>query len=76
MAEKDYNVFKSEDGKWRGKREDASRASVTAETQKEAFVKTRDLAKKTGSEVSIHRGDNGQIRSKHSYGKDPRDIKG
>lgn len=76
MSDKDYNVYKGKDGKWRGERQDSSRASVVADTQQEAFQKTRDLAKKAGSEVSIHRGDNGQIRDKHSYGKDPMQTKG
>lgn len=76
MSFDDYNVYQGEDGLWRGKRQDASRASVVASTQKEAFEKTRELAKKAESEVSIHRGDNGQIRAKHSYGNDPESIKG
>lgn len=36
----------------------ASRGSETAEKQKEAFEATRELAKKAGSEVAIHGGDN------------------
>jgi hypothetical protein len=31
MADKDYNVYQGDDGKWRGERQDASRASVVAE---------------------------------------------
>lgn len=76
MAEKDYNVYKGEDGKWRGERQDSSRASVVGDTQSEVFEATRELAKKSGSEVSIHRGDNNRIRAKHSYGNDPRSTKG
>lgn len=76
MSDKDYNVYKGEDGVWRGERQDASRASVTGDTQQEVFEKTRELAKKAGSEVSIHRTDNGQIRDKHSYGNDPKSTKG
>ncbi|WP_321326815.1 DUF2188 domain-containing protein [Thiomicrorhabdus sp.] len=76
MSNDDYNVYKGSDGKWRGKRQDASRASVVGSTQEEVFNATRDLAKKSGSEVSIHRADNGQIRDKHSYGNDPRGTKG
>ncbi|EPJ0406616.1 DUF2188 domain-containing protein, partial [Vibrio parahaemolyticus] len=34
------------------------------------------LAQKAQSEVSIHRGDNGKIRAKHSYGNDPKSSKG
>ncbi len=76
MSDKDYNVYKDKGGKWKGERQGASRASVVADTQKDAFQKTRELAKNAGSEVSIHRGDNGQIRDKHSYGNDPKKIKG
>lgn len=76
MSGKDYNVFKGSDDVWRGKRQDASRASVTGSTQKEVFEQVREYAKNYGSEVSIHRGDNNQIREKNSYGNDPRKTKG
>lgn len=76
MANSDYNVYKGADGKWRGKRQDASRASVLEDTQQAAFQSARELAQKVGSEVSLHRGDNGQIRAKHSYGNDPNPPKG
>lgn len=76
MSKDDYNVYQGKDGKWRGERQDASRASITGETQKEVFEATRDLAKKAQSEVSIHRGDNNKIRAKHSYGNDPKKTKG
>lgn len=76
MSDKDYNVFKGEDNLWRGKRQDANRASVTGKTQEEVFEATRELAKKAESEVSIHRGDNNRIRAKHSYGNDPKSTKG
>lgn len=76
MSDKDYNVYKGTDGKWRGKRQDSSRASATGDTQQEVFETIREFAKKSGSEVSLHRGDNNKIRSKHSYGNDPKDTKG
>ncbi|WP_417657105.1 DUF2188 domain-containing protein [Pseudidiomarina aestuarii] len=76
MADDDFNVFKGADGKWRGKRQSASRASVVADTQADAFNQTRELAKKSRSEVSIHRSDNGRIRAKHSYGNDPESTEG
>lgn len=76
MSGKDYNVYQGADDIWRGKRQDASKASVTGTTQKEVFEATRALAEKAGSEVSIHRGDNNQIRAKHSYGNDPKKTKG
>ena len=46
MSKDDYNVYKGTDGKWRGKRQDASRASVVGDTQEEVFQATRNLAKK------------------------------
>ncbi|EPH0539734.1 MULTISPECIES: DUF2188 domain-containing protein [Enterobacteriaceae] len=76
MSGKDYNVYKGSDGVWRGKRQDATRSSVTGTTQREVFEQVRELAIKNGSEVSIHRGDNNQIRDKNSYGNDPRKTKG
>lgn len=72
MSNNDYNIYQGMDGIWRGKRQDATRSSVTGETQKEVFEATREFAKKNQSEVSIHRGDNGRIRAKHSYGNDPK----
>lgn len=76
MSDDDYNVYKGQDDKWRGKRQDANRAAVVGKTQKEVFKKTRDLAKKAESEVAIHRGDNSKIRAKHSYGNDPKGTPG
>lgn len=76
MAKNDYNVYQGSDGQWRGKKQDSSRASVVGKTQKDVFEATRDLAQKNKSEVSIHRGDNGRIRAKHSYGNDPKSTKG
>ena len=71
MSNNDYNVYKDSDDIWRGKRQDASRASVKGDTQEEVFKATRELAKKAKSEVSVHRGDNNKIRAKYSYGNDP-----
>ena len=76
MSSDDYNVYKGEDGQWRGKRQDAERAAVVGSTQQEVFEKTREIAKKAESEVSIQRGDNSKIRAKHSYGNDPKGTPG
>lgn len=73
----DYDVFKKGD-QWVGKRDDASRASVTAATQAAAYNATRDLAARNGGgEVNLH-GLNGQIRDKNTIApaKDPRGTKG
>lgn len=76
MSDKDYSVYRNEDGTWRGKRDGASRASVSGQTQQEVIDQTRELAKKSKGELSVHRRDNGQIRDKWSYGNDPRNTKG
>lgn len=73
----DYNVYKKGD-KWVGERSDASRASVSADTQRDAYNETRDLtARNGGGEISIH-GVNGAIRDKNTIApaKDPRSTKG
>lgn len=73
----DYNVYKKGD-QWVGKRDDASRASVTADTQAAAYNATRDLAARNGGgDISLH-GRNGQIRDKNTIApaKDPRSTKG
>lgn len=73
----DYDVFKTGD-KWVGKRENASRASVKADTQTDAYKQTRDLAERQGGgEVKLH-GINGTIRGKNTIvpKKDPRRSKG
>lgn len=76
MSDKDYSVYKDENGTWKGKRDGSSRASISGRTQQEVIDQTRELAKKTKGELSVHRGDNGQIRDKWSYGNDPKDTKG
>lgn len=48
MSGKDYNVYQGADGVWRGKRQDATRASVTGNTQKAVFEQVREFAKKAG----------------------------
>lgn len=60
---------------WVAKQDKAQRASVVAPTQRKAFERAREIAKKQGEEVSIHNED-GQIRAKHSYGNDPYPPKG
>ena len=44
-------------------------------TEKEAAAAGRELATQNRSEHTIH-GQDGKIRSKNSYGTDPRDIRG
>ena len=58
------------EGNWKVEREDSKRSSGNFPTQKEAFERGRELAKKDHGELSLH-GRNGQIRDKRSYGTDP-----
>lgn len=76
MSDNDYSVYKGKDGVWRAKRDGASRASAKATTQRMVTDRASELAKKSGGEVTIMRGDNGKIRAKHSYGNDPKTTRG
>ncbi len=63
------------DGKWAVKKAGSVRASAIVETQKEAIPLGKQIAKKSNSELLIH-GENGKIREKNSYGRDPYPPKG
>lgn len=67
---KDVHVF-FQDGVWKVKVEGNERSSSTHITQQPAAVAGRERAKQEGADLLIHRKDNGQIRSKDSYGNDP-----
>lgn len=69
MTKKHVHVVPQGDG-WAVKREGASRASVTTETQRESIDAGRKIAQRESTELIIH-GRNGQIREKNSYGNDP-----
>lgn len=73
----DYDVFKKGD-KWVGKRDDAARAAVVADTQAGAYDQTRSIISRNGGgEINLH-GVNGRIRDKNTIApaKDPRKTKG
>ena len=57
-------------GKWGIKVEGNKRVTITADTQKEAIDKAREIARAQEAELLIHRP-NGQIRERDSYGNDP-----
>lgn len=70
-----YHVGPHPEG-WQGKAEGAQRASVVAPTKEEAVRRTVEIAKgKEPSQVLI-RGQNGQIQTEWTYGRDPRKSKG
>lgn len=58
------------EGGWAVKAEGASEPSHTVGTQQEAFEIGRDIARKERSELLIH-GEDGKIRERNTYGKDP-----
>lgn len=69
MTKKNAHVVPREDG-WAVKREGASRASKTFDTQADAIKYGRDQAKGNKGELFIH-GRDGRIRDRSSYGNDP-----
>lgn len=69
MAKKNTHVVPRQDG-WAVKREGASRASKTFQTQSDAIKYAREQAKAAKSELFVH-GRDGTIREKSSYGNDP-----
>lgn len=73
----DYNVYQRGE-EWVGRRTDASRISISADTQAAAYDAARDLvARNGGGEISLH-GRDGRIRDKNTIApaKDPRNTKG
>lgn len=62
-------------GKWAVRRAGAERASGVYSTQKEAIARGRELAKNQGTELYVH-GEDGRIRERNTYGKDPYPPKG
>jgi hypothetical protein len=73
----DYNVFKKGE-KWVGEKQGAQRASVSADTQAEAYKATRAIVEnKGGGDISLH-GTDGKIREKNTIAPaaDPRKTKG
>jgi hypothetical protein len=74
MVKKNQHVVKRDDG-WAVKGAGNSRDTSHHKTQSDAFGAARDIAKNQGSEVFIH-GENGRIRERNTYGKDPYPPKG
>ncbi|WP_407341948.1 DUF2188 domain-containing protein [Pengzhenrongella phosphoraccumulans] len=73
----EYDVYKDGDA-WKAKRDDASRASSSHDTQADAVSAARGyLGNQGGGELKIH-GTDGKIRAKDTIapGHDPRSTKG
>ena len=74
MSRKGQHVV-PRDGKWAVRRAGADRVSRKFDTQREAIEVARNIARNQGTELYIH-GQDGRIRERNSYGKDPLPPKG
>lgn len=70
MSKKNIWVTQHPDGGWQKKKENSERSSGIFQTQKEAITSAVEQAKREQVEVIVQ-GEDGRIRSKDSYGKDP-----
>jgi len=75
MSRRNIHVVPQSAGGWAARREGANRASLVAQTQRQAIDAARRLAQRDHVELVVHR-ENGQIRDKDSHGKDPFPPKG
>lgn len=75
---RDRTVYQGDDGKWRQKRNDASRAGSVHDTQKQAQGAAREMLKGQGGGELTTLGVSGKIRDKDTVapGNDPRRSKG
>lgn len=69
MSKKNQHVVPNKSG-WGVKGAGNSRFTVITTTKTEAEKIAREIAKKQGSEIIIHRKD-GKIQDRDSYGNDP-----
>ena len=60
---------------WAVRPERSAKSTSVHPTQREAIGAGRQAARNQGSELLVH-GENGQIRERSSYGKDPHPPKG
>lgn len=77
MSKKRYHITKTNDG-WQTKREEAKRASATADTKAEMIKVAAELAKNQGDASVIIHKQNGRIQEERTYprSKDPNPPKG
>lgn len=69
MSKRNQHVVPHKSG-WAVKGAGTSRSASVHGTQGEAINAARKAAKRQGSEMLIH-GENGRIRERNTYGKDP-----
>lgn len=74
MSKKNQHVVPHSEG-WAVKGAGNQRASSVHPTQREAIKSARQTAINQSSEMLIH-GENGRIRARNTYGKDPYPPKG
>ncbi len=74
MSKKNQHVVPHANG-WAVRGAGNSRASSVHDTQPEAIGAAPYAARRQGSEMLIH-GENGRIRERNTYGKDPYPPKG
>ena len=75
MAKKSNIHVVPHNDQWAYRREGSERVSRIVETQREAADLGRQVSRREGGELFIHRP-NGQIRDRDSHGNDPRSSKG
>lgn len=74
MASKGQHVV-PRDRKWAVRKSGSDKVTKIFDTQEEAIVRGRKIARNQGAELYIH-GRDGRIRDRDSYGQDPHPPKG
>lgn len=74
MAKAGQHVVPSGSG-WSVRRAGSAKASGIFQTQDQAIIRAREIARKEKAELYIH-GRDGRIRERNSYGSDPHPPKG
>ncbi len=70
VKEQKQHVVPDQHGRWSVRKAGADRASRAFDKQSDAVAYAREIVKKAGGELYIHRKD-GTIRDRDSYGNDP-----
>lgn len=70
MKDQSQHIVPDQHGKWSVRRGGAERAAKVFSTQHDAVTYAKDIAKKQGGELYVHRID-GTIKNKDSYANHP-----
>lgn len=70
MPRETRHVVRHPEGGWVVKKGGSSHIAKIYKTQKEAITRGKEISRRNGAELYIHRRD-GLIREKNSYGSDP-----